>query len=76
MSSSIIAMMLGVSIFLGALGLIGFLWALKSGQFDDKEKFFDGARYDGEEELKDAIMMEQKRKEILKKRKKEYRPQD
>jgi len=32
-------MMLGVSIFLGAIALFAFLWALKSGQFDDEEKF-------------------------------------
>ncbi len=77
MSDSIMALMLGVSTFLGALGLIALLWGLRSGQFDDQSKFLDGARFDGEEELKDAVMMEQKRKEALeKKRKKDYRPID
>ena len=78
MSSSIVALMLGVSTFLGALGLIALLWGLRSGQFDDKSKFLDGARFDGEEELKDAIMMEKKQKEALKRREKEknYRPVD
>ena len=78
MSDSIMALMLGVSTFLGALGLIALLWGLRSGQFDDQSKFLDGARFDGEEELKDAIMMERKRKEALKKKKKQkdYRPVD
>ena len=82
MSDSIMALMLGVSTFLGALGLIALLWGLRSGQFDDQSKFLDGARFDGEEELKDAVMMEQKKKEALEKRKekedreKDYRPAD
>jgi cbb3-type cytochrome oxidase maturation protein len=78
MSDSIMALMLGVSTFLGALGLIALLWGLRSGQFDDQSKFLDGARFDGEEELKDAIMMEKKKKEALekKKRQKDYRPVD
>ena len=80
MSDSIMALMLGVSTFLGALGLIALLWGLRSGQFDDQAKFLDGARFDGEEELRDAVMMERKKKEALerkkKEKKKEYRPAD
>jgi cbb3-type cytochrome oxidase maturation protein len=69
--------MLGVSTALGAFGLAALLWGVKTGQFDDKSKFLDGARYDNEEELKDAVMMEQKKKEALKKRKeKNYKPAD
>ena len=68
MSSQIVGMMIAVSTFLGALGLIGLLWGIKTGQFDDTSKFLDGARFDGEEELKDAIMMEQKKKEANQKR--------
>ncbi|BDY13428.1 cbb3-type cytochrome oxidase assembly protein CcoS [Hydrogenimonas cancrithermarum] len=64
MSSGILAMMLGVSTLLGALGLFALLWGHKTGQFEDKHKFLDGALYDGEEELKDAVMMEEKRKEV------------
>ncbi len=82
MSDSIMALMLGVSTFLGALGLIALLWGLRTGQFDDQAKFLDGARFDGEEELKDAVMMERKRKEALEKKKQEkkereknYRPE-
>ena len=64
-------MMLGVSTLLGALGLFALLWGHKTGQFEDKHKFLDGALYDGEEELKDAVLMEQKKKELEKKRKRE-----
>ncbi len=71
MSAGILAMMLGVSTLLGALGLFALLWGHKTGQFEDKHKFLDGALYDGEEELKDAVMMEKKRKELEKKRKRE-----
>ena len=69
MSSGILAMMLGVSTLLGAFGLFALLWGHKTGQFEDKHKFLDGALYDGEEELKDAVMMEKKKKEVKEKRK-------
>ncbi len=68
MSSGILAMMLGISTLLGALGLLALLWGHRTGQFEDHHKFIDGALYDGEEELKDAIMMERKRKEAEAKR--------
>ena len=71
MSSGILAMMLGISTMLGAFGLFALLWGHKTGQFEDKHKFLDGALYDGEEELKDAVMMERKKKELEKKRKRE-----
>lgn len=69
MDAWVIAMMLGVSTVLGALGLVALLWGVKSGQFDDTNKFLDGARFDGEEELQDAVMMEKKRKDLEKRRK-------
>lgn len=71
MDNWVIAMMLGVSIFLGALALIAFMWAVKSGQFDDEERFLNGAKFDGEDELNDAINQEQKREEL----KKRYKPE-
>jgi len=80
MSSGIVAMMLGVSTFLGALGLWALLWGLKTGQFDDQEKFLEGAKYDTEDELKDAVILEKRKKEILKKKRekeqKRYAPPD
>lgn len=71
MDNWVIAMMLGVSIFLGAVALFAFLWAIKNGQFDDEEKFLNAAKFDGEDELNDAIKQEEKRK-ILKKN---YKPE-
>ncbi len=82
MSGNIVILMLGVSTFLGALGLIALLWGVKTGQFDDQSKFIDATRFDNEEDLKDAVMMEEKRKARLKKReeekekKKNYMPPD
>ena len=84
MSENIVILMIGVSTFLGALGLIALLWGVKTGQFDDQSKFIDAARYDGEEELRDAAMMqnrqdEQKKKARLKKKEekqKDYMPPD
>ena len=59
MDSWVVAMMLGVSVFLGAIALFAFLWAIKNGQFDDEEKFLNAAKFDGEDELNDAIKQEQ-----------------
>ena len=67
MSESIIILMISVSTFLGALGLIALLWGVKTGQFDDQSKFIDAARFDGEEELRDAAMMQEKQ-ELQKKK--------
>ena len=77
MSSGIVAIMIGVSTFLGALGLWALLWGLRSGQFDDQKKFLDGAKFDGEDELNDAIKLEKRKKEIKrKKEQKGYAPPD
>ena len=38
MSNWVVILMLGVSLFMGFMGLIAFLWGLKNGQFEDKEK--------------------------------------
>ncbi len=74
MNSSIIILMLGVSVFLGALALFGIMWAIKTGQFDDKEKFLNQVQYDGNEEL-NAAADQQKKKEAMKKKKEGYRPE-
>ncbi|MDD5401297.1 MAG: cbb3-type cytochrome oxidase assembly protein CcoS [Sulfurimonas sp.] len=71
MDNWVIAMMLGVSIFLGALGLFAFLWAVKNGQFDDEEKFLNGAKFDGENELNDAVKREEKKENL----KRKYKPE-
>lgn len=64
-------MMLGVSIFLGAVALFAFLWAIKNGQFDDEEKFLNAAKFDGEDELNDALKQEQKKESL----RKSYKPE-
>ncbi|MBA3026391.1 MAG: cbb3-type cytochrome oxidase assembly protein CcoS [Sulfurimonas sp.] len=71
MDNWVITMMLGASIFLGAIALFAFLWAIKNGQFDDEEKFLNAAKYDGVDELNDAVKQEQKREKL----KKDYRPE-
>jgi len=66
MSNGIVIMMLGISLILGALALIGVMWAIKTGQFDDDEKTMNTVLFDGEDELNEAAEKER--------RKKEYRP--
>ena len=61
-------MMLGISLILGALALFGVIWAIKTGQFDDKDKMMNTVIFDGEDELNEAAEKER--------RKKEYRPPD
>ena len=73
MDSWVIGVMLGVSIFLGSIALVAMMWAIKKGQFDDKEKFLNAALFDDESELNDAIKKEKKREDALKK--KDYRPE-
>ncbi|WP_345992923.1 cbb3-type cytochrome oxidase assembly protein CcoS [Sulfurimonas sp. HSL-1716] len=72
MDSWVIAMMLGVSIFLGSIALAAFLWGIKSGQFDDEEKFLNAVKFDGEEELNDAALQQKKRDKL---KKKHYTPE-
>lgn len=71
MDNWVIAMMLGASLFLGAVALFAFLWAVKNGQFDDEEKFLNAAKFDGEDELNDALKQELKRKSL----KENYKPE-
>ncbi len=71
MDNWVIAMMLGASVFLGGVALFAFLWAIKNGQFDDEEKFLNAAKFDGQDELNDAVNQERKKKEL----KKNYRPE-
>lgn len=68
MSEGIVIMMIGISTFLGAIGLVALLWAVKTGQFDDHSKFIDAVRHDNEEDLQDAVMMQQKREAYEKKK--------
>jgi len=74
MDSWVIVMMLGVSVFLGSLALLGIMWAIRTGQFDDKEKFLNQVHFDGEDELNDAARQAEKKK-TMKKKKEAYRPE-
>jgi len=74
MDSWVIIMMLGVSVFLGSLALLGIMWAIRTGQFDDKEKFLNQVQFDGEDELNDAVRQIEKKK-ALKKKKEAYKPE-
>jgi cbb3-type cytochrome oxidase maturation protein len=76
MSENIMILMLSVSTFLGALGLIALLWGVKTGQFDDHSKFLDAARYDNEEDLRDAVLIEEKKKAREKEKKEKGMPAD
>ena len=76
MDTGIMAMMIGISTLLGALGLVALLWGLKTGQFDDPKTFID-PRFDGNDALQDAVMMEEKKEKALKRKKeKNYGPPD
>jgi len=72
MSTWVIAMMLGVSIFLGSIAVVTLIWAIKKGQFDDEEKFLNAVKFDGVDDLNDAAKLERKKEEL---KKKEYRPE-
>ena len=72
MDSWVIVMMMSASIFLGAIALFGFLWAVKNGQFDDEDKYLNAVKYDGEDELNDAANLQRKKEEY----KKNYKPVD
>ncbi|WP_297434583.1 cbb3-type cytochrome oxidase assembly protein CcoS [Sulfurimonas sp.] len=72
MSSWVIAMMLGVSVFLGSIAVVALMWAIKKGQFDDEEKFLNAVKFDTEEDLNDAANLERKKEKL---KKKGYRPE-
>lgn len=76
MDAWVVAMMLGASTLLGAFGLWALLWGIQSGQFDDHQKFLDGAQFDSEEALNDAVAMEQKKEAMKKNKEKGYAPPD
>lgn len=76
MSENIMMLMIGVSTLLGGLGLLALLWAVRTGQFDDESKFIDAVRYDNEEDLRDAVKMQEKKEAHKAKKEKGYAPPD
>ena len=63
MSNGIVIMMIGVSLLLGGLALVGVIWAIKNGQFDDKDKMMNTVLDDGEDALNEAAEKERRKKE-------------
>ena len=72
MENWVLVMMIVVSLMLGSIALVSFLWAVKNNQFDDKTKMMNAVHFDGEEELNDAVQKEKKREQL---RKENYRPE-
>ena len=68
--------MLGASLFLGGIALAAFLWGLKNGQFDDKEKWLSATKFDNEDDLQSAVKTQEKKEAIkAKKKKQQYKPE-
>ncbi|PHR59462.1 MAG: cbb3-type cytochrome oxidase assembly protein CcoS [Arcobacter sp.] len=67
MDNGIVIMMLGISLFLGALAMFGVMWAIKNGQFDDQDKMMDTVLNDGEDALNEAAEKQRRKKEYKKK---------
>lgn len=68
METTTLAMLVLVSVLMGALLLFGVLWGIKNRQFEDYRKFLDGANLDDEDALNEAYQLELRKKEALKKR--------
>lgn len=68
MDTTTLAMLVLVSVLMGALLLFGVLWGIKNRQFEDYRKFLDGANLDDEDALNEAYQLELRKKEALKKR--------
>ncbi len=71
MDDNVVSAMLLVSIGLGTLGLGAFLWGLKTGQFDDKNRFLDGALHDSEDDMNIAKKVQDKKQNYNKEKKNE-----
>ncbi|AJC87518.1 cbb3-type cytochrome oxidase assembly protein CcoS [Campylobacter insulaenigrae] len=64
--NNVLMMMIGVSLFALFLAICALLWGIKNKQFDDDYKFT--ILNDSEEALNDAIILENRKKNILKDR--------
>lgn len=68
MDTTTLAMLVFISVLMGAALLFGVLWGIKNKQFEDYRKFLDGANLDDEDALNEAYELELRKKEALKKR--------
>ncbi|GAA7091932.1 cbb3-type cytochrome oxidase assembly protein CcoS [Helicobacter pylori] len=60
MNTEILTIMLVVSVLMGLVGLIAFLWGVKSGQFDDEKRMLESVLYDSISDLNEAILQEKR----------------
>ncbi|EAJ5698742.1 cbb3-type cytochrome oxidase assembly protein CcoS [Campylobacter lari] len=67
--NGVLMMMIGVSLVALFLVICALLWGIKNKQFDDDYKFT--TLNDSEEALNDAVILEKRKKEALKKNKKQ-----
>ncbi|MFP6241814.1 cbb3-type cytochrome oxidase assembly protein CcoS [Helicobacter pylori] len=62
MNTEILTIMLVISVLMGLVGLIAFLWGVKSGQFDDEKRMLESVLYDSTSDLNEAILQEKRQK--------------
>ncbi|WQT53147.1 cbb3-type cytochrome oxidase assembly protein CcoS [Helicobacter pylori] len=60
MNTEILTIMLVVSVLMGLVGLIAFLWGVKSGQFDDEKRMLESVLYDSTSDLNEAALQEKR----------------
>ncbi|GAA7103733.1 cbb3-type cytochrome oxidase assembly protein CcoS [Helicobacter pylori] len=60
MNTEILTIMLVISVLMGLVGLIAFLWGVKSGQFDDEKRMLESVLYDSTSDLNEAILQEKR----------------
>ncbi len=60
MNTEILTIMLVVSVLMGLIGLIAFLWGVKSGQFDDEKRMLESVLYDNTSDLNEAVLQEKR----------------
>ncbi|GAA9172932.1 cbb3-type cytochrome oxidase assembly protein CcoS [Helicobacter pylori] len=60
MNTEILTIMLVVSVLMGSIGLIAFLWGVKSGQFDDEKRMLESVLYDSTSDLNEAVLQEKR----------------
>ncbi|MFT2766059.1 cbb3-type cytochrome oxidase assembly protein CcoS [Helicobacter pylori] len=60
MNTEILTIMLVVSVLMGLVGLIAFLWGVKSGQFDDEKRMLESVLYDSISDLNEAVLQEKR----------------
>lgn len=60
-------LIVGIIVSFSLLGI--FIWAVKSGMFDDGQKMMDSPLFDSTEDLQNAIKKEQKVKDMKQKKK-------